>query len=196
MAACNVCGAGVSEGAVRCSSCGSTLSGPDGAGASGVDGGSGSPTTLANGVRPGRRVPVKSIAAGLAALVVLSVVVAVVAVPRLYPSADPQKFVGTWVYGSGAPGQIVIARTGQRFAITFRQQDGTAERVPGVMRHGRLVLDYVSLSGQAVQRLAEQFGTTLSFAYHEDGDKLLLRTGSATQDTATIELRRAAAAAQ
>jgi hypothetical protein len=141
-----------------------------------------------------RRLPVKTI---VIALIVIAVAVALtfgVVVPRLFPSVEPQKFVGTWEYTSGAAGKITITRMDKTFTITFIAQDNRQQPVPGAIKRGKLVLDYGALgpNGQIVQKLADSVGAKLSFAYQAGTDGLLMTAGSAAQGTATIPLRRVA----
>ena len=59
---------------------------------------------------------------------VVAALAAIVAVPRLMPSVDPQKFVGTWAYTGNAADRIMITRQGDSFTIVFVA--GTASASP------------------------------------------------------------------
>ena len=99
-----------------------------------------------------------------------------VAVPRLWPSVDPQKYVGTWAYTGNAADRIVIARQGNSFTIVFVGQDGRRQSLPGMISDTKLVIDYAALGpqGKSVKKLAESIGAKLSFSYRRSDDRLLL----------------------
>ena len=195
MAACMVCGTGVRDDVSRCTSCGALLDNPNG---SFVPLATVVPAPPA--IVPARAVvrrppPTKLVAAVLVVFALACTVMALVAAPRLYPHVDPQKFVGTWVYASGAPGEVAITRGDQTFTITFVQQDGTKQLVPGTIKNGKLVLDYGALGpdGAIVQHKADDMGASMSFVYRQDRDRLVMTAGNASQGTATLELRRSGA---
>ena len=192
MSACIVCGTGVRDDISRCTSCGALLDNPGG---SFVPLAAVAPTPSA--VVPAREVvrrplPTRTVGVVLVAFALACTVVALIAAPRLYPQVDPQRFVGTWVYTSGAPGQIDITRTGQTFTIAFVGRDGTRQFVPGTVQDGKLVLDYAALGadGAVVQQKADAMSAVMSFVYRQDRDRLVMTAGNASQGRAAMELRR------
>ena len=192
MSACIVCGTGVRDDVSRCTSCGALLDNPGG---SFVPLAAVAPAPSA--VVPARQVvrrplPTRLVGAVLVTFALACTVVALIAAPRLYPQVDPQRFVGTWVYTSGTPGQVDITRTGQTFTITFVGEDGTRQFVPGTVKDGKLVLDYEALGagGGLAQQKADEMGAIMSFAYRQDRDRLVMTAGNASQGRASMELRR------
>ena len=197
MVACTVCGAGVREELSRCATCGALLDNP---------GGSFVPlATVAPapaGVVPSREVvrrppPTRAVVAVLVAFALACTVAALVVAPRLYPQVDPQKFVGSWVYVSGASGSIDIARSGRSFTIAFVRTDGTQQRVPGTVSNGKLVSKSAALrlSDAASQRAVARV-RSLTFVYQQDRDRLVMTAHTTSRIVATVELRRSGPVAQ
>jgi hypothetical protein len=123
---------------------------------------------------------------------VVAALLAVVALPRLLPSVDPQKFVGTWAYAGKSSDRVVITRQENAFMIVFTGE-GRASRqsLPGKVSHGRLEIDYDALGpqGAIVKKLADRIGAHLSFAYRRSDDSLVLK-GSNQLGSFSLVLRR------
>ena len=140
---------------------------------------------------PRRSAMVKAIVIA-ALVVVVAALVALVAVPRLWPSTDPQKYVGTWAYTGNVADRIVIARQGDSFTIVFVGQDGKRQSLPGMISDKKLVIDYAALGpqGKTVKKLAESVGAKLSFSYRRSDDRLLLSGSNTNQGSFTIVMER------
>ena len=216
MASCALCGTGLREGATHCTTCGTptgvatptapALSAPPPfeSETSWIDPPSpfetgeswhtDGPPALA--ARPSTAAPPRSRAVklivGAALVVVVAALVALVAVPRLFPSVDPQKYVGTWAYTGNAADRVVIARQGSSFSIVFVGQNGRRQSLPGMMSDHKLVIDYAALGPQVktVEKLAESIGAKLSFSYRSGDDRLLLSGSNATRGSFTIVMER------
>ncbi|MGD0998840.1 MAG: hypothetical protein ABR941_11065 [Thermoleophilia bacterium] len=143
------------------------------------------------GGTPPRSGPVKAIVIA-AVVVVVAALVALVAVPRLFPSADPQKYVGTWAYTGNTADKVVITRQGDSFTIVFVGQNGQRQSLPGMISDKKLVIDYGALGpqGETVEKLAESLGARLSFSYRGSDDRLLLSGTKANEGSFTIVMER------
>jgi hypothetical protein len=124
--------------------------------------------------------------------VVVAALVALVAVPRLFPSAHPQKYVGTWAYTGNTADKVVITRQGGSFTIVFVGQNGQRQSLPGMISDKKLVIDYAALgpNGETVAKLAESLGARLSFSYRGSDDRLLLSGTKANVGSFTIVMER------
>ena len=217
MALCAVCGTGLREGATHCTTCGTAVEvappppppvqpivsapSPFEATANWYD----PPASRPQGARVAAPLPVRSPASvtaphshALKAIVIAAVVVvmaavlAVVAVPRLFPAVDPQKFVGTWTYAGNSSDKVVITRQDSAFMIVFANQAGAPRQsLPGKVSGGKLVIDYDALGphGAIIEALADKIGAHLSFAYRDSDDSLLL-AGSNQMGSFSLVLRR------
>jgi hypothetical protein len=65
---------------------------------------------------------------------VVAAVLAVVAVPRLFPSVDPQKFVGTWIYTGNSADTVTIMREGVDFTLDFVGSTARSRPCPACSR--------------------------------------------------------------
>jgi hypothetical protein len=131
-----------------------------------------------------------------ALVVVIAALIAIVALPRLFSTVDPQKYVGTWAYTGNAADRIVITRQGGAFTIVFVGQNGTRQSLPGKIADKRLVIDFAALGpdGKIVKKLAESIGAKLSFSYRKSDDRLLLSGANANQGSFTIVMQRSSPA--
>ena len=129
--------------------------------------------------------------AGVALVIVVAAVLAVVALPRLLGGVDPQKYVGTWAYTAATPSSVIVTRHDTRFTITFVDENGSRQALPGKISDGKLVIDYDALGpqGAVVKNLAERIGAKLSFAYRASDDHLVLN-GSNPQGSFSLILHR------
>ena len=216
MASCGVCGTGVREGATHCTTCGS----PTGYTAPPLDAGSPlapvvsppspfedherwlapaplppareswTPGGLASAAPAPR--PKTTIVALVALAVVIAAVLAVLAVPRLFPSVDPQKFVGTWTSAGGGTSGVTITRDGSRFTLDFVSANGSRQTLPGVLKGMKLEIDYDRLGpqGAVIKQLSERYGVDLSFGYRASDDRLLFTGSNPQQGSFTLVLQR------
>jgi len=212
MASCAVCGTGLRDSATHCTTCGTPTSGTAAAGrppssqpprraetgsndtVSPFDGSTGweSPGQVAvsppDGPHPSRRVTAVAVAA---ILVVVVGLIAVVAVPRFFPSFDPQKYVGTWAYAGDTADKVVITRQGSSFTVVLPAAAGGRQSLPFKISDKKLVIDYAALpQGKIVQKLVESLGVKASFSYRKSDDRLLLTASSPSQGSRTIVMER------
>ncbi len=215
MASCACCGTGLRDGATHCTTCGS----PTGVASPAAPASSPSPFEAESSwidesspfasdanwespviaFSPAQRpapAPHRSgtiklvVAAALVAAVVA--LLAVVALPRLLPQFDPQKYVGVWAYTGNTAAKVEITRRGDGFTIIFVDQNGARQSLPGMISDKKLVIDYAALGpqGKVVKKLAESIGAKLSFDYRKTDDRLLLTGSNQDQGSFTIVMER------
>jgi hypothetical protein len=219
MAACAVCGTGLRAEATHCTTCGTPtgVTAPAASVPSPFETGAGwssppspfesgaswnaagpawpGPAARLSAAKPPRSKAPTMIIIG-ALVVVIAALIAIVALPRLFSTVDPQKYVGTWAYTGNAADRIVITRQGGAFTIVFVGQNGTRQSLPGKIADKRLVIDFAALGpdGKIVKKLAESIGAKLSFSYRKSDDRLLLSGANANQGSFTIVMQRSSPA--
>jgi hypothetical protein len=215
MASCACCGTGLRDGATHCTTCGTPTGVAPAAGpvvssspfepeTSWIDPPSPfetaesweSPVSVSSPARHAAPAPRRSgivklvLAAALVAAV--AALLAVVALPRLLPQFDPQKYVGVWAYTGNTAAKVEITRRGSGFTIVFVDQNGARQSLPGTIADKNLVVDYAALGpqGKIVKKLAESIGAKLSFSYRKSDDRLLLTGANRDQGSFTIVMAR------